>query len=109
MICSHCHKNFNATAVKDQRGKGLNAQIQCPHCDAWLARSGLLVKLKLLGFYMGAASLLVAWLQAPWRGVAVLVAAMCLALLLISHLMDQLIVVEAPEVEDKSHERQKYR
>ncbi|AZQ09177.1 MULTISPECIES: hypothetical protein [Shewanella] len=109
MICSHCHSNFKATAVKAQRGKGFEAQIQCPHCDAWLGRSPLLAKLKLLGFYLGVAAVLTAWLHAPWRGLAMLAAGFCLTLLLVSHLMDQLVVIEAPEVEDKSHERQKYR
>ncbi|MBT1444172.1 hypothetical protein KJI95_06485 [Shewanella sp. JM162201] len=109
MLCSHCHTPIKITAIKAQRGKGLDAQIQCPHCDAWLGRSKVMTRLKLLGFYLGAAALFLAWWHAPVRGLALLGAGLCFALLILSNLMDQLKVIEAPEPVDTSAERQKYR
>ncbi|QSX29584.1 hypothetical protein JYB88_15505 [Shewanella cyperi] len=110
MICSHCHKALRVSAISHQRGKGLKAQIQCPHCGAWLGRSPVMASLKLGSFYLGLLSASVAWWQESWRQGGTLLAIMCLIALLCVHLMDQLKVVEAPPAKpDDSHERQKYR
>lgn len=50
MLCSHCNQYIKVSDITQQRGKGFDAQVRCPHCTAWLGRSPTLAKLKLLGF-----------------------------------------------------------
>nr|WP_232790841.1 hypothetical protein [Shewanella sp. Pdp11] len=52
MLCSHCNQYIKVSDITQQRGKGFDAQVRCPHCTAWLGRSPTLAKLKLLGFYL---------------------------------------------------------
>ncbi|QBF83519.1 hypothetical protein EXU30_13075 [Shewanella maritima] len=56
--CSHCHKSFLPTEIKDHRGKGLKMHIACPHCQAWLARHMGYTLAKLLAFYGGIIALI---------------------------------------------------
>ncbi|MCE9679839.1 hypothetical protein LZP69_11765 [Shewanella sp. AS1] len=111
MLCTHCSKTFLADAVKSQRGKGLNAQIQCPHCQAWLGRNPTLSILKMCGFYLAVLMLVVGYFLPDWRGVTIPVAILAVMTLLVSHMMDHLKVTEAPEIEtvDDSEHRRKYR
>ncbi|GAB1042860.1 MAG: hypothetical protein SPiBPW_12270 [Shewanella algae] len=69
------------------------------------------MKLKLVGFYLGAAAAICAWLVPEARHFGIPVAILGLIVLLISHLMDHLHTVEAPVKveEDDSAQRQKYR
>ncbi|MDX1279972.1 hypothetical protein [Shewanella colwelliana] len=111
MLCTHCHKSFGVGGVNAQRGKGLNAQIQCPHCLAWLGKNPLLSRLKILGFYIGAAALGYGYFAPELRHITTPIAIFSIMLLLVSHMMDHLKVIEAPEVEvvDDSEQRRKYR
>ncbi|MCG9695528.1 hypothetical protein [Shewanella sp. Isolate11] len=111
MLCTHCSKSFGVDSVKAQRGKGLNAQIQCPHCQAWLGKSPLLSLLKMLGFYIGAAALVYGYFDSELRFLTIPVGILAVMTLLVCHLMDHLKVTEAPEVKqvDDSEHRRKYR
>lgn len=109
MICSHCSKRIPIDNIADQRGQGLTAQIQCPHCAAWLGRSAWLLRLKMLGFYLAIIMAGVAWWQPDYRGGCTVVAILGVIMLLLSHMMDQLHVVERPPQVDDSAERQRYR
>nr|WP_267962917.1 hypothetical protein [Shewanella indica] len=111
VLCSNCNKTFNVSQIAQQRGSGFSAQIQCPHCEAWLGKTPWLLKLKLAGFYLGVAAAICAWLIPETRHFGIPVAILGLIVLLISHLMDHLHTVEAPVKveEDDSAQRQKYR
>lgn len=111
MLCTHCCKPFGVNAVKNQRGKGLNAQVQCPHCTAWLGKNPILTRLKMLAFYFGIAALVYGYFEADMRNITTPLAIVSVIILLVSHLMDHLKVTQAPEVEvvDDSEHRQKYR
>lgn len=74
MLCPHCSHPFRAQQVAAQRGKGLDAQIQCPHCEAWLGRSANLMRLKMLGFYLGLVMLVVGYFLPEWRNLTTPVA-----------------------------------
>ncbi|KIO35856.1 MULTISPECIES: hypothetical protein [unclassified Shewanella] len=111
MLCPHCSHSFRAAQVDAQRGKGLDAQIQCPHCEAWLGRSAILMRLKILGFYLGLLMLVLGYFLPDWRNLTTPVAIFAVMILLVSHMMDHLKVIQAPprqEVDD-SEQRQKYR
>ncbi len=111
MLCTHCHKTFGVDSLKAQRGKGVNAQIQCPHCQAWLGRSVLLTLLKIGSFYLTVAVLLGGYFASDLRYITTPIAVIATITLLISHMMDQLKVMQAPEmtpIDDSTH-RQKYR
>jgi hypothetical protein len=97
--------------VKNQRGKRFNAQIQCPHCDAWLGKSPVLSLLKMVGFYLGIAALIYGYFTPDMRSLTTPIAIISTMVLLVSHMMDHLKVIEAPEkvVVDDSEQRQKYR
>lgn len=111
MLCTHCSKTFGVDSVKAQRGKGLNAQIQCPHCLAWLGKNPILTRLKMMGFYLAAAALLYGYFAPEMRHITTPVAIIASIALLISHMMDHLKVIQAPELTrvDDSEQRQKYR
>ncbi|MPY25937.1 hypothetical protein FM037_02150 [Shewanella psychropiezotolerans] len=111
MLCTHCSKTFGVNAVKNQRGKGLNAQIQCPHCDAWLGKNPILTRLKIAAFYSGVAALVYGYFEPEVRNLTTPLAIVAVIVLLVSHMMDHLRVTQAPEVKevDDSEHRQKYR
>ncbi|QLE87039.1 hypothetical protein FLM48_19360 [Shewanella sp. Scap07] len=111
MLCTHCSQSFRVDTVNAQRGKGLSAEVQCPHCFAWLGKSVALSYIKIAGFYIGAIALLIGYFYAEWRTVTTPVAILSTMMLLVSHMMDHLKVIEAPEQDDTQDEehRQKYR
>ncbi|MCH1920081.1 hypothetical protein L9G15_11620 [Shewanella sp. A3A] len=109
MICSHCSKRIAVDQIAEQRGQGFTAQIRCPHCSAWLARTAWLLRLKLVGFYSALAMAGLAWWLPAWRGGCTVMAILGVITLLLSHMMDQLQVVERPPQVDDSAERQRYR
>lgn len=111
MLCTHCSQPFGVDQVKNQRGKGLNSQVQCPHCEAWLGKSPTLSRLKILGFYVGLAALVYGYFTPELRNVTTAVAIFSAMILLVSHMMDHLKVTQAPEREvvDDSEHRRKYR
>ena len=111
MLCPHCSHAFRADSVVAQRGKGLDSQIQCPHCEAWLGKSAILMRLKMLGFYLGLLMLIVGYFMPEWRNLTIAVAIFSAMILLVSHMMDHLKVMQAPltKVVDDSEHRQKYR
>ncbi|MCF1428394.1 MAG: hypothetical protein LPD71_05120 [Shewanella sp.] len=97
MICPHCHKGFSVARIEMQRGKGLKAEFQCPHCHAWLGKNVTLQRLKILGFYLAVAMGSWYWWRPEGRMIAVPVGMLSLILLLVANLMDHLRVVEPPE------------
>ncbi|WP_076412040.1 hypothetical protein [Shewanella sp. UCD-KL12] len=111
MLCTHCSKAFGVNAVENQRGKGLNAQVQCPHCHAWLGKNPILTRIKIFAFYAGVAALVFGYFTPDMRNITTPIAIVSVIALLVSHMMDHLKVTEAPEVEEKddSEHRQKYR
>lgn len=109
MLCSHCNQYIKVSEISHQRGKGFHAQVQCPHCAAWLGRSPMLAKLKLFGFYSSFFTGLYCYFDASVRHFLIPVMIFSLMLLFVSHFMDQVITVEAPEKVDDSEQRQKYR
>ncbi|AAN53642.1 hypothetical protein OCF84_02495 [Shewanella xiamenensis] len=109
MLCSHCHQSIKIAEITQQRGKGFHAQVQCPHCFAWLGHSPKLLKLKLFGFYASVLTGLYSYFDASTRHFLIPVMIFCVILLLVSHFMDQLQTIEAPEKVDDSDQRQKYR
>jgi hypothetical protein len=111
VLCAHCSKFFGVNDVQNQRGKGFNAQIQCPQCHAWLGKNPILSRLKMLGFYLGIVALTYGYFTPEMRNVTTPVAIIAIMLLLVSHMMDHLKVTEAPEKVyiDDSADRQKYR
>ncbi|MCL1089177.1 phage terminase large subunit family protein [Shewanella profunda] len=109
MLCSHCSRHIKVRDITQQRGKGFHAQVQCPHCAAWLGHSPTLVKLKLLGFYISVFVGLYSYFDESVRYFLIPVMIFSLMLLFVSHFMDQVITIEAPEKVDDSDQRQKYR
>gem|GEM_PF-869864 len=111
MLCTHCSQSFGVNLVQNQRGKGLNSQIQCPHCEAWLGKSPTLSRLKILGFYIGIGALVFGYFNLEFRNMTTPIAIFSTMILLVSHMMDHLKVTEAPEkiVVDDSEHRRKYR
>ncbi|MCL1126304.1 hypothetical protein [Shewanella surugensis] len=111
MLCTHCHKSFQISKVENQRGKGLNSQIQCPLCEAWLGRNPILSRLKMVGFYIGAFAIAACYWAPEYKNIAIPVTILSIIVLLVSHLMDHLYVTEAPvipEINNDEH-RRKYR
>lgn len=109
MLCPHCHQNIKVAQISQQRGKGFAAQVQCPHCTAWLGRSPKLAKLKMFGFYISLFTAVYSYFDASTRHFLIPVMIFALMLLMVSHFMDHLMTVEAPEKVDDSDQRQKYR
>ncbi|GIU40924.1 hypothetical protein TUM4438_03310 [Shewanella sairae] len=111
MICAHCSKSFAIDKIENQRGKGLNTEIECPFCQAWLGKNAMLSWAKIVSFY--AAVILFAWsyFDEGARAIGVPVAIFSMMLMLVVHLVDNLKVTEAPEVEevDNSEHLKKYR
>ncbi|MGI2260404.1 hypothetical protein [Shewanella sp. GXUN23E] len=99
MICPHCHKGFSVARIEKQRGKGLKAEFQCPHCHAWLGKNVTLQRLKILGFYLAVAMGGWYWWLPEGRMIAAPVGILSLILLLVANLMDHLRVVEPPQDE----------
>lgn len=109
MLCSHCNQYIKVSDISQQRGKGFDAQVRCPHCSAWLGRSPTLAKLKLLGFYLSVFTAGYSYFDASVRYFAIPIMIFSLMLLFVSHFMDQVITIEALEQVDDSDQRQKYR
>jgi hypothetical protein len=96
--CTHCYLPIKMDSHVNHRGKGLGVEIQCPHCQAWLGRSRVLSGLKLVGFYGAASVGLVGYfleLDTRLVSVGMILFAIVLA---VSHLMDHLLVTQAPEM-----------
>ncbi|MCL1050110.1 hypothetical protein L2755_10795 [Shewanella abyssi] len=109
MICAHCSKSFAIEKIDNQRGKGLNGEIQCPLCDAWLGKSAAMARVKMASFYIGFMAIVWGYFDETMRTVCIPVTIFAVMLLLVSHMMDHMKVTEAPEKTDNSDERQKYR
>ncbi|NMH66856.1 hypothetical protein [Shewanella salipaludis] len=109
MLCPHCSKSIGVAAITEQRGKGLGAQFQCPHCTAWLGRSPWLQRLKMLGFYTALACGIYAYWYQEARHAMIPAAIFALILLLVCHLMDHLHTVEAPIKDEAPDPGPKYR
>ncbi|WP_394204599.1 hypothetical protein [Shewanella waksmanii] len=111
MLCTHCSQSFRVDNINAQRGQGLGAQVQCPHCSAWLGKSVILSYLKIAGFYLAVIALVVGYFYSQWRTLTTPVAILSVMMLLVSHMMDHLKVIEAPinDVKDDDAHRQKYR
>lgn len=111
MICAHCSKSFAIDKIENQRGKGLASEIQCPFCQAWLGKSVALSWIKIVSFYTGVTLLVWSYFDSSIREICVPIAVVSIILMLVTHLMDQLKVTEAPEEEvvDNSEHLQKYR
>jgi len=108
VICSHCGKSILLDHIT-QRGNGLSAEIQCPHCQVWLGRTPWVLKLKMLSFYLLLISGVVVWWWPQTRHLGIPVVILAMITLLVSHLMDQLKVTEMPPKPDDSEQRHKYR
>ena len=111
VLCTHCSKFFGVSDVINQRGKGFNAQLQCPHCNAWLGKNPILSRLKMFGFYLGVGMLTYGYFTPEMRNFTTPVTIIAVMVLLVSHMMDHLKVTEAPtkKIIDDSEHRQKYR
>jgi hypothetical protein len=104
--CTHCYLPIKMDDKVNHRGKGLGVEIQCPHCQAWLGRSRVFSGLKLLGFYGAAIAGLVGYfLELDTRLVSVVMILFAIVLA-VSHLMDHLLVTQAPEISSASALRQ---
>ena len=95
--CSHCHKSFSVALVTETRGKGLSSHIQCPHCQAWLGRNKALSIGKIVGFYVAVAAGVTGYFQAGLSQIIAPIMVLAIMLVGVTHMMDHLIVVEAPE------------
>lgn len=96
--CTHCYLSIKMDHQINHRGKGLGVEIQCPHCQAWLGRNRIFSGLKLVGFYGAVTAGVVGYffeLDTRLVSVAMILSAIVLA---VSHLMDHLLVTEAPEI-----------
>ncbi|MCL1038451.1 hypothetical protein L2725_12360 [Shewanella corallii] len=103
MICPHCSKGFSIARIENQRGKGLKAEFQCPHCHAWLGKNVTLQRLKITGFYVAAGMAACYWWLPQYKAIAAPVGIVALILLLASHIMDHIKVRELPpEEQDKA-------
>ncbi|GIU13676.1 MULTISPECIES: hypothetical protein [unclassified Shewanella] len=111
MICAHCSKSFAIDKIENQRGKGLSTEIQCPFCQAWLGKSVILSWTKIISFYTGAVLFAWSYFDTEVRSIGIPVAIFSILLMLLSHIMDNLKVRQAPEVEivDNSEHLKKYR
>ncbi|MBQ4890621.1 hypothetical protein J8L86_12245 [Shewanella sp. MMG014] len=95
--CAHCHKPISVAKVTETRGKGFSAQIQCYHCQAWLGRHGMLTVLKVIGFYTAVAAGITGYFVEGLANIITPVILLSLILTGITHLMDHLIVIDAPD------------
>ena len=102
MNCPHCHKDFSLNKIKQQRGRGLHAEIQCPLCRAWLGKSVILQRLKLLSFYLTVAMVIWYTYQPENNTLAIPIGILALISLLVVHLMDHLLLKQAPSDDDVS-------
>ncbi|MDO6620264.1 hypothetical protein [Shewanella sp. 6_MG-2023] len=95
--CAHCHKPMSISKISGTRGKGLSSHIQCYHCQAWLGRHRYLTMLKILGFYTAVGAGLTGYFVAGLANIITPVIMLSLILTGVTHLMDHLLVIEAPE------------
>ncbi|MBE8168685.1 MAG: hypothetical protein HAW66_10010 [Shewanella sp.] len=109
LVCSHCSKSIQVTKVEQHRGKGFSAQIRCYHCDAWLGKSANVSKVKMVSFYVIVALVVMCYGWPEYRTFGIIAAILAGMMLLVSHFMDHLFTVEAPEQKDNSEELRKYR
>ena len=111
MICAHCSKSFAIDKIENQRGKGLSTEIQCPFCQAWLGKSVVLSWVKIVSFYAGVGLFVWSYFDSDIRSFGIPLAIFSIMVMLVTHLMDNLKVIEAPEVElvDNSEHLKKYR
>ncbi|PMG79399.1 hypothetical protein BCU84_05785 [Shewanella sp. 10N.286.51.B7] len=99
--CAHCHKPISVSKVTGTRGKGFSAQIQCYHCQAWLGRHGMLTILKVIGFYTAVIAGVTGYFVEGLANIITPVIMLSLILTGVTHLMDHLLVIEAPEEDGK--------
>ncbi|MGB0893218.1 MAG: hypothetical protein ACPGUD_02330 [Parashewanella sp.] len=109
LVCSHCHKNLKLAKVSEQRGQGFNAQIRCYHCEAWLGKNANIAKVKMVSFYVLVIAIAISYFLIEYRTLGIVCGIVFAILLMISHFMDHLFVVEAPDKTDDSEHLQKYR
>ncbi|MCL1079789.1 hypothetical protein D5R81_11575 [Parashewanella spongiae] len=109
LVCSHCSKSIRVTKVEQHRGEGLAAQIRCYHCEAWLGKSARVAKVKMISFYLVVALAVLGYSWEEYRTLSIIGAILAGMTLLVSHFMDHLFTVEAPEQKDNSDELRKYR
>ncbi len=109
LVCSNCSKRINVTKVIEQRGEGLATEIRCYHCDAWLAKSVRIAKIKMVCFYAVVLLIAVAYFVPELKVVAIILSIFSGIGLMISHFMDHLFTTERPPEEDVTEELKKYR
>jgi hypothetical protein len=104
LLCAFCHKNFSIANVAHNRGKGLSAQIQCPHCNAWLGRNRLLTIGKIIGFYTAAGAGIAGYMIDNVNHIVTPIIILSLILVGVTHIMDHLLLIEAPEEDDATND-----
>ncbi|RLV60939.1 hypothetical protein D5018_04670 [Parashewanella curva] len=109
LVCSHCHKNMSVAKIEEKRGEGLASQIRCYHCQAWLGKNVRIAQVKMLSFYLLVGLLILGYVVEQFEVMSYMLAAMMGMALIISHFMDQVHTIEAPEQEDVSDQLKKYR
>ena len=97
LLCAHCHKQISVSKITGTRGKGFSSHIQCYHCQAWLGRHSYLTALKIIGFYTAVGAGLTGYFVDGLGNIITPIIMLSLILTGVTHLMDHLLVVEAPE------------
>ncbi|MGS0690073.1 hypothetical protein [Shewanella sp. 0m-4] len=89
----------------------MSTEIQCPFCQAWLGKSVVLSWVKIVSFYAGVGLFVWSYFDSDIRSFGIPLAIFSIMVMLVTHLMDNLKVIEAPEVElvDNSEHLKKYR
>ncbi|UJF22700.1 hypothetical protein [Shewanella sp. OMA3-2] len=95
--CAFCHKGFSVASVTQSRGKGLGSHIQCPKCGAWLGRNKWLTSAKVIGFYSAVAAGVAGYFLDNVMHIVTPTIILSVILVGITHIMDHLILIEAPE------------
>ena len=95
--CAFCHKSFSVAKVTQTRGKGIGAQIQCPKCQAWLGRHKSLTVGKIAGFYIAAFAGVAGYFMDNVMHIVTPTIILGVILVGVMHIMDHLILIEAPE------------
>ncbi|MGX9460445.1 hypothetical protein ACWXWU_04295 [Shewanella sp. A14] len=95
--CAHCYKSFSIAKVTESRGKGLSVEVKCPHCSAWLGHNKSLSVTKIVGFYGGVAAAVVGYFVESVAAITTPVIILAVIVVGLSHIMDHLQLIEAPE------------
>jgi uncharacterized protein (DUF697 family) len=95
--CAHCYKAFSIAKVTESRGNGLAVEVQCPHCLAWLGHNKILALAKIVGFYGGVIAATVGYFVEGVTSITTPLIILAVIMLGLSHIMDHLQLVEAPE------------